>query len=57
MNLKPAQIFFQVIEQMAKSFYSYNWVQSRIIEEDLNGCVATGALAKKEVIHWRAPGP
>src|SRR3989337_2767741 len=42
---------------MAKSFYSYNWVQSRVSEEELNGCVATGALAKKEDIHWRAPGP
>ena len=56
MNLKPAQIFFQVIGQMAKSFYSCNWVQSQITEEDLNGCVATSALAKKEVIHWRVPG-
>jgi hypothetical protein len=42
---------------MAKSFYSCNWVQSRVTEEELNGCVATGALAKKEDIHWRAPGP
>ena len=42
---------------MAKSFYACNWVPSRVTEEQLNGCVATGALAKKEVIHWRAPGP
>ena len=41
---------------MAKSFYSCNWVQSWVIEERLDGCV-THALAKKEVIHWRAPGP
>ena len=41
---------------MAKSFYSCNWVQSRVTEERLNGFVATGALAKKEVIHWRVPG-
>ena len=42
---------------MAKSFYTCNWAQSRVTEEELNGCVATGALAKKEDIHWRAPGP
>ena len=42
---------------MAKTYTSCNWVQSRVIEEDLNNHVATGALAKKEVIHWRAPGP
>ena len=41
---------------MAKSFYSGNWVQSRITEEDLNNCVAIGALAKKEDIQWRASG-
>ena len=29
---------------------------SRDTEDQLNRCVATGALAKKEVIHWRAPG-
>ena len=42
---------------MAKSFYSCNLVQSRVTKEKLNGCVLTGALAKKEVIHWRVPGP
>ena len=41
---------------MAKSFYSCNWVQSQVTEEKLNGCVTTGTLAKKEVIHWRVPG-
>ena len=39
------------------SFYSCNWVQSRVTEERLNGCFATGALDKKEIIHWRVPGP
>ena len=43
--------------KMAIQFYACNWVPSRVTEEQLNGCVATGALAKKEVIHWRAPGP
>ena len=42
---------------MAKQFYACNWVPSRVTEEQLNGCVATDTLAKKEVIHWRAPGP
>ena len=28
-----------------------------VTEEQLDRCVATGALAKKEVIHWRALGP
>ena len=57
MNLKPTQTFLQVVVQMAKSFYACNWVPSRVTEDQLNGCVATSALAKKEVIHWRAPGP
>ena len=37
---------------MAKTYTACNWVT----EEDLNNHVATGALAKKEVIHWRVPG-
>ena len=41
---------------MAKTYTACNWVQSRVTEEDLNNFVATGALAKKEDIHWRAPG-
>ena len=41
---------------MAKQFASCNWVPSRIKEEQLNGYVLTGALAKKEIIHWRVPG-
>ena len=57
MNLKPALIFFQLFIEMAKQFYACNWVPSRVTEAQLEGCVATGALAKKEVIHWRAPGP
>ena len=57
MNLKPALIFFQLFIEMAKQFYACNWVPSQVTEEQLNGCVATGALEKKEVIHWRAPGP
>ena len=42
--------------EMAKTYTSCNWVKSRITEEELNNFVATGALAKKEGIHWRAPG-
>ena len=41
---------------MAKTHTSCNWVKSRVTEEELNNFVATGALAKKEDIHWRAPG-
>ena len=50
-------LFFQLFIEMAKQFYACNWVPSRVTEEKPNGCVATGALAKKDVIHWRAPGP
>ena len=57
MNPKPAQTFLQVVKEMAKSFYACNWVPSRITEEDLNECVATGALPKQREIHWRSPGP
>ena len=42
---------------MAKSFYACNWAPSRVTEAQLDGCVATGALASKETIHWRVPGP
>ena len=42
---------------MAKQFSSCNWVPSRITETQLNGYVLTGALAKKEVIHWRVLVP
>ena len=42
---------------MTKQFSACNWVPSRVTEEQLDICVATGSLAKKEVIHWRAPGP
>ena len=42
--------------EMAKTYTSRNWVKSRVTEEDLNNYVAAGALAKKEDIHWRAPG-
>ena len=41
---------------MAKTYTSCNWVKSRITKEDLNNHVATGTLAKKDDIHWRAPG-
>ena len=41
---------------MDKQFSSCNWVPSRITEEQLTGYVVTGALSKKEVIHWRVPG-
>ena len=42
---------------MAKQVYECNWVPSRVTEDQLNKCVTIGALAKKDVIHWRAPGP
>lgn len=42
---------------MAKQVYECNWAPSRVTEDQLNKCVATGALAKKNVIHLRAPGP
>ena len=48
---------FQLLIAMAKQVYECNWVPSRVTEDRLNRCIATGALAKKEVIHWRAPGP
>ena len=40
---------------MAKQVYECNWAPSRVTEEQLN-LVKTGALAKKDVIHWRVPG-
>ena len=48
---------FQTSIEMAKQVYECNWDPSRVTEEQLDRCVATGALAKKEVIHWRAPSP
>ena len=42
---------------MAKQVYEYNWVPSWVTEEQLNNLAKTGALAKKDVIHWRVPGP
>src|SRR4051812_47601117 len=41
---------------MDKTYTSCDWVKSRVTEEELSNLVATGALAKKEIIHWRAPG-
>ena len=41
---------------MAKSYTECNWVKSWVTEEDLNNFVATGTLARREVIHWRVPG-
>lgn len=40
---------------MTKTFTSWNWVASRVTEEDLNNFVQTGVLAKKDDIHWRVP--
>lgn len=48
---------FQLSIEMVKQVYECNWVPSRVTEEQLDRCVTTGALSKKEVIHWRAPGP
>ena len=42
---------------MAKQFYACNWAPSRVTEEQLDGCVRTGALSKQSEIHWRVPGP
>ena len=42
---------------MTKQFAACNWVPSRITETQLNGYVLTGALAKKDILHWRVPGP
>ena len=42
---------------MAKQVYECNWAPSRVTEEQLNNLVKTGALAKKDVIHWRVHGP
>mgnify|MGYP006990210096 CR=1 FL=1 len=42
---------------MAKQVYECNWAPSRVTEEQLKNLVKTGALAKKDVIHWRVPGP
>ena len=47
---------FQLSIEMANKVYVCNWVSSRVTEEQLDRCVATCALAKKELIHWRAPG-
>ena len=48
---------FQIFLVMAKQVYECNWAPSRVTEEQLNNLVKTGALAKKDVIHWRVPGP
>ena len=48
---------FQLLIAMAKQVYECNWVPSWVTEDQLNRCVITGALAKKDVIHWRAPSP
>ena len=48
---------FQIFLVMAKQVYECNWAPSRVTEEQLNNLLKTGALAKKDVIHWRVPGP
>ena len=48
---------FQIFIAMAKQVYECNWAPPRVTEDQLNNCVATGALAKKDGIHWRVPGP
>lgn len=37
--------------------YACNWAPSRVTEAELAGLVSIGALASKEEIHWRVPGP
>ena len=41
---------------MTKIVTSCNWVASTVMEEILKEFVKEGVLAKKDVIHWRAPG-
>ena len=43
--------------KMMKQFAACNWVPSRITETQINEYVTTGALASKNVLHWRVPGP
>ena len=43
--------------KMTKQFAACNWVPSRITETQINEYVTTGALASKNVLHWRVPGP
>ena len=58
MNFKPDIVHFSSLSpEMAKQFCSCNWVPSRVTEAQLAGCVATSALANKDTIHWRVPGP
>ena len=58
MNFNPDTVLFSSLSpEMAKQFCSCNWVPSRVTEAQLAGCVATGALANKDTIHWRVPGP
>ena len=58
MNFNPnTMLFSSLSSEMAKQFCSCNWVPSPVTEAQLAGCVATGALANKDTIHWRVPGP
>ena len=57
MSFNPDIVLFSSLSlEMAKQFCSCNWVPSRVTEAQLAGCVATGALANKDTIHWRVPG-
>ena len=48
---------FYILCKMTKQFSACNWVPSRITETQINEYVTTGALASKNVLHWRVPGP
>ena len=58
MNFNPDTMLFSSLSpEMAKQLCSCNWVPSQVTEAQLAGCVAMGALANKDTIHWRVPGP
>ena len=42
---------------MTKTLVTFDWIPSQVTEETLNKYVLTGALASKNVLHWRVPGP
>ena len=54
---RTRDVTLQFVSKMTKQFAACNWVPSRIIETHINGYVVTGALASKNVLHWRVPGP
>ena len=43
--------------KMTKQFAACNWVPSRITKMQINEYITTAALASKDVLRWRVPGP